>query len=151
MGSIVYVDLRCFWSAHSPLMMTFILNMNYDKALECYFPINPIGSTKGLFWSSTSTSNYRKPDCFHFIKGLLLFSFFSCSPHNIRQYKIASCKNIRSLEDNKSVITVHVFFCHSFNIYLQITYICTADRQAWLIHPQRGLFTEKCRIVPERK
>lgn len=80
-------------------------------------------------------------------KGFCIVFFFLHSLHNIRQYKIASCKNIRSLEDNKSVVPVHVFFHHSLNIYLHISYICTADRQAWLIHPQRGLFTEKCREI----
>lgn len=41
------------------------------------------------------------------------------------------------------VLFLYMFsFCHSLNFYLQISYICTADRQAWLIHPQRGLFTE---------
>ncbi len=119
---------------------------NYDKAkaLEWYFPINPIGSTKGLFWSSTSTSNYRKLDCFHFIKGsvLCVFLFVLFTIFDNIKYK-----NIRSLEDNKSVDPVHVFFHHSLNIYLHISYICTADRQAWLIHPQRGLFTEKCREI----
>lgn len=32
----------------------------------------------------------------------------------------------------------------SFSVftYLQVSYICTADRQAWLIHPQGGSFAE---------
>lgn len=81
----------------------------------------------------------QKTGLFSLHKGFGIVVFF-LSLHNIRQYKIASCKNIRSLEDNKSVVPVHVFFHHSLNIYLQISYICTADRQAWLIHPQRGLF-----------
>lgn len=36
--------------------------------------------------------------------------------------------------------SVHVFF--TLNIYLQISYICTADRQAWLLHPRGGSFAE---------
>ncbi len=111
------------------------------------FPYQPHRFNKRVVLVIHVYIQLQETGLFSLHKGFGIVCFSLRSLHNIRQYKIASCKNIRSLEDNKSVDPVHVFFHHSLNIYLHISYICTADRQAWLIHPQRGLFTEKCREI----